>query len=48
MAIEAASLEALQDVENTLLSAGLAVQTGAATTAEDKAEVQMTVGRSAP
>lgn len=47
MTIEAASLEALQDIESTLLSAGLAVQTGAATTGGGKAEVQMTVGRNA-
>lgn len=48
MTVEAASLEALQDIENTLRSAGLSVQTGAATTAEDTAQVQMTVGRTAP
>ena len=48
MTVEAGSLEALQDIENTLLAAGFAVQTGAATTGEGKAEVSMTVGRTAP
>ena len=48
MTLEAASLEALQEIEDTLRSAGLSVQTGAATTSEDRAEVQMTVGRTAP
>ena len=48
MTLEAASLEALQEIENTLRSAGLSVQTGAATTSDGMAEVQMTVGRTAP
>lgn len=48
MTLEAATLEALQEIENTLLADGLSVQTGAATTSDGAAEVQMTLGRDAP
>lgn len=48
MTLEAATLETLQQIENTLLADGLSVQTGAATTKDGAAEVQMTVGRGAP
>jgi general secretion pathway protein L len=47
MTVEAGTLEALQGVENALLADGLVVQTGAATTGDGAAEVQMTVGRGA-
>lgn len=48
MTLEAANLEALQQIENRLLDAGLTVQSGAATTRDGAAEVQMTVGGGAP
>lgn len=48
MTLEAASLEVLQQTESILLTGGLSVQTGAATTSDGAAEVQMTVGRGAP
>ena len=48
MTLEAPDLATLQQIEVALQTAGLSVQTGAATTREGAAEVQMTVSRGAP